>query len=312
MSGLDLQGLKTEVERLNKEPGVGGNDFLDNFVKFPEQGGVVVIRLLPPALPGMFNRKASSFYQSTRIHRVNGKSIHCLKTLEGTKWDGDCPICDYYNWLWKESERKDPTEANRLQAQARAIKPIERYYYNCIVRKEVDEKGEVRENVGPKILSVGKTLHKKILTSILGDPTMQEEPLGDVTHFQTGRDFKIVKTIRKSGGNDYPNYDTSKFLEPSALDPDQARAWMEAIHDLVSLRHVRDSEELKVELKKHLGIIPDTEGTSFDPSEYQVSSGGGVNVQSVSESASEASAAAAATVEGVDDDDFLEKLRTIG
>ena len=196
MTGLDILGLKGENARLKEGNQSVGNDWLENFVKFPEGAGVTVVRLLGPAAPGLFNRKSSPFFQSTRIHRVNGKSLHCLKTLEGSKFAGECPLCLYYNWLWKESESKGPEEAAKLQAQARAIKPIERYYYNCIVRKEVDEKtGEVRTDVGPKILSVGKTLHKMIISAIVGNEEMQEPALGDVTDFKTGRDFKIIKTM---------------------------------------------------------------------------------------------------------------------
>jgi hypothetical protein len=315
MTGLDLQGLKNESLRLNKEPG-GGNDFLENFVKFPEQGGVVLVRLLGPAMPGMFNRKSSPFFQATRIHRVNGKSLHCLKSLEGDKWEGECPICRYYNWLWKESESKDPTEAARLQAAARAIKPIERYYYNVIVRKEVDEKtGEVRENVGPKILSVGKTLHKRIIAAIVGDENMQEPALGDVTDFKTGRDFKIIKTIRPSGKESYPNYDSSKFMDPSAVDPDQGKLWMENVHDLPALRHTLEADEARIELKKHLGIIPSEEGSGgFDPSEYQVPTSGVTVQQELAPEVSNAAveAVTAAGGEGLDDDDFINKLREIG
>ncbi|RDJ35357.1 MAG: hypothetical protein DWQ19_11115 [Crenarchaeota archaeon] len=315
---LDIQGLMEDAERLSKEN--NSSDFLENFVKFPSDGGVVVVRLLGPASPGMFDNKTNPFYQSTRIHRVNGKSLHCLKTLNNNKWEGDCPICLYYNWLWKESETKDPAEAEKLQNQARAIKPIERYYFNCIVRKEVDEKtNEVRENVGPKILSIGKTLLKKIITGIVGDKEMEEPALGDVTDFKTGRDFKIIKTIRQSHGRSFPNYDQSKFLEPSPVDPDLAKKCMENLHNLVTLRHPPETEEAKLELKKHLGLIPDTEGTSFDPTEFQTDTSTSVSVEKdvpsekteapVSESKVESSTA---VEELEDDDDFINKLREIG
>jgi hypothetical protein len=271
MTGLDILGLQGEADRLKEGNTFAGNDWLENFVKMPEGAGVVVVRLLGPALPGMFNRQANPFYQSTRIHRVNGKSIHCLKELNKDKFEGDCPICLYYNWLWKESEGKGQEEALKLQNQARSIKPIERYYYNCIVRKEVDDKtNEVRTDVGPKILSIGKTLHKMIISGIVGNKEMQEPALGDVTSFLTGRDFKIMKSIRPSGTEKYPNYDQSKFMEPSAVDPDLGKAWMEKVHDLVALRIIHEPDYLKTELKKHLGLIPnDNVGGSFDPREFQ-------------------------------------------
>jgi len=320
---LNLAELQGEAARLKEGNSGGGNDFLANFVKFPEGNGVVVVRLLGPAATGLFGREKSPFYQATRIHRVNGKSIHCLKSLSGSKWDGECPICRYYNWLWQESEKKGPEEAAQLQARARAIKPIERYYYNCIVRKEVDEQtGEVRENVGPKILSVGKTLHKMIVRAIVGDETLQEPALGDVTDVKVGRDFKIIKTMRQSGKDAFPNYDTSKFLDPSALGtPDQAKLWLGNVHDLVALRMIREADELKVELKKHLGLIPNDEGGSgFDPTEFQAHADDVPAVTVRTEPRVEAPkndvvAAAAASEDGseaVMDDEFFNTLRNMG
>ena len=316
MSGLDILGLQGENNRLKEGNTFAGNDFLENFVKFPEGAGVTVVRLLGPAAPGLFNRKASPFFQATRIHRVNGKSIHCLKTLDGGQFTGECPICRYYNWLWKESESKGPEEMAKMQAQARAIKPIERYYYNCIVRKEIDDKtGEVRTDVGPKILSVGKTLHKMIIRGIVGNEELDEKPLGDVTDLVSGRDFKIIKTMRASGKENYPNYDTSKFMDASPLDPDKARVWLETLHDLVALRTVREAEELKTELKKHLGLIPNENGGSdFDPTEFQVHSSNEAPVVTMKEERVEAPKSevekAAAGVDSVDDD-FFKTIRDL-
>lgn len=316
---LDIAELRGESSRLAETNAGGGNDFLKNFVKFPEGNGVIVLRLLGPATGGMFGRPKSPFYQATRIHRVNNKSIHCLKTLEGSKWNGECPICRYYNWLWQESEKKSPEEAAKMQAQARAIKPIERYYYNCIVRKEVGENGEVHENVGPKILSIGKTLHKMIIRAIVGSEELQEPALGDVTDLKLGRDFKIIKTMRQSGKDSFPNYDTSKFLDPSPLGtPEQVKTWLESVHDLVALRTLRDAEELKIDLKKHLGLIPNDNDSGFDPTEFMMGSADEEPVVVHTEtkaSAPKVEAKVDAVVDGsesVVDDEFFNTLKNLG
>lgn len=318
---LDLGALQEESSRLKDTATGGGSDWMENFVKFPEGNGVTVVRLLGPAASGMFGRNKSPFYQVSRIHRVNGKSLHCPKNLDGKRWVGDCPICQYYNYLWQESEKKGAEEAAKMQAQARAIKPIDRYYYNCIVRRETLENGEVRENVGPKILSVGKTLHQMILRGILGDENLDEKGYGDVTDVKAGRDFKIIKTMRQSGKESYPNYDTSKFMDPSPLGtPDQVATWLQAVHDLASLRTLKDMDELKLELKKHLGLAPvDDTGSGFDPREYQVSVTADeptVRVNKVSEPPkSEVEKAAAGTSEGsesVVDEEFFNTLRNLG
>jgi hypothetical protein len=182
---------------------------------------------------------------------------------------GKNPIGDYLRYIWKKSEESAPDEAKRLQDLYRNLKPIERYYYNCIVRREEDENGVIQENVGPKILSVGKTLHEKILTGICGDPEIGEEPLGDVTDHKVGRDFKIVKKIVKSGDQSYPKYEGSKFLDSSPLGtPEQIEKWTKDMHDLSALRIIKPVEVLEHELKCHLGLVTDSE-TEFNASEYE-------------------------------------------
>ena len=225
MSGLDLNQLQEEQQRLKDQAGRG--NFLENFVKMPEGKGTVTLRLLPPAPAGVFGRDKNPFYQWTRVHRVNNKSLHDPRESVNGRWVGENPIGEYLKWLWKESEKKAPDEQDRMRALYRQIKPIERYYYNCIVRREEGEDGVIRENVGPKILSVGKTLHQLILKGICGDEEMGEAPLGDVTDLKTGRDFKIIKNIVKSGGDSYTKYDSSKFMDTSTLGtPEEIEVWM--------------------------------------------------------------------------------------
>ena len=94
----------------------------------------------------------------------------------------------------------------------------------------------MEKDVGPKILSIGKQLHARIIRAILGDPALDEPELGDVTDPGMGRDLKIIKRLRKSGTEAYPNYDESKFMNPSVLGTDkQITGWREALHDLQSL-----------------------------------------------------------------------------
>lgn len=267
---INMAELVEENDRLDAQGGV--NDFLENFVRMPEKDGFVTVRLLPPS-------KGKKFYCATRTHRINNRSIHCPRVLVTNKTGGKswcdedpknpCVICKYYNELWKESERKEGKASEELKNQARAIKPIERYYYNCLVRMQTNKAGETEKNVGPKILSIGKTLHQRIVRAILGDVANDEKPLGDVTDIKNGRDFKIIKKLRGVGRDAYPNYDDSKFLEPSPLgEKDQVELWMSNLHELATLRVLKPTDEMKIELKKHLGLIQD-EATSFDLSEFQ-------------------------------------------
>lgn len=271
---LDIGALNAEYKETKSE-GTGSGNFLENFVKMPEGKGSVVLRILPPAPDGMFGNKKNPFFQATRIHKVNGKSLHDPREKVNGKWVGENPIGDYLKWLWKESEQAAPDEQKRMQTLYRELKPIERYYYNVIVRAETDESGNVLKDVGPKILSVGKTVHEAILRGICGDKEMNQPALGDVTDFKAGRDFKLVKTIRKSGDMTYPNYESSHFLDESpAGEPDDCKKWMENLHDLSSLRVLKSSEELEHELMVHLGLKQES-SSNFDPSKY--SSTGVVN-----------------------------------
>jgi len=308
--GLDIGSLQNDYKTLKAAEGSGGS-FLENFVRMPEGKGSVQMRLLPPAPKGAFAREESPFYLVTALHRVNGKSLHDIREYVGGKWVGKNPICEYMRHLWKESDQSAPAEAEQKRTLYRQIKPIERYYYNVIVREERSEDGTVKTNVGPKILSVGKTVHEIILRGILGDKEMNQPRLGDVTDFKAGYDFKLIKTIRKSGDQSFPNYEGSHFLEESpAGNPDDCKRWMEGLHDLKALRILKSYEELEHELLVHLGLKQENAG-GFDPSKYS-----GKPAPSETKVQTQVPVAAAVTTSDSDDsdadEDFLEELRKIG
>jgi hypothetical protein len=310
---LDLSSLKKEASRLTEGAGFG-----KNFVKMPQGKGVLVVRFLSvPEQP---------FFMRTRTHSVNGRSLHCPRELQDDGfWRGPCPICEYYSLLWKNSKSKSPEEAKKMQEQARAIRPVERYYYNVIVRKEVDsETGETRENVGPLILSVGKTLHEMIITEITGDEATETEGLGDVTDIVNGRDYKIVKGIKKSPDGEFPEYPKSKFMEPSPLGtPEQIEEWHKNVHNLSDLRKLLNYDELLKQMRIHFGLEKD-ESVGFDPTEFQKGSATttqGVDVSSdadededeapTKESKETADVNSLDVDESLVDDDFIKDLEGI-
>lgn len=259
---LDMAEVATEAERVNAEPGATNDNFLDKFVKLPERDGFVLMRILP-------RKRGQKLYCATRTHRLTnpsdpqrrGKSLHCPKELvmtdRGPRWQGECIICKYYSDLWQKSEKLSGKAQEDLQAKAREIKPVERYYYNVIVRQEKDKDGTVLKNVGPKIYSCGKTVHAMIMRAIVGDQSAGFKPLGDITHPTNGRDFRLVKKVVKGGnGAEYPNYDKSVFDDPSPLgEMDQMEEWINSLHDLSALRTLKDEATLKHELKVHLGLV---------------------------------------------------------
>jgi hypothetical protein len=309
---LNMAEVAEEIDRLENQ-GNTNTDFLSNFVRMPEKEGYVIIRLLPPA-------KGKKFYCATRTHRLNKNNVHCpreLNSINGVKrWlDVDqknpCPICKYYNQLYRDADETTGEESNRLVESARKIKPIERYYYNCTVRHQVNDKGEVEENIGPKILSIGKTLHEKILRNILGDAKLKKKGLGDVSDVKLGRDFQIVKKIKKGKDGSYPQYDDSEFLDPAVLgDPAQVELWLNGLHDLGSLRKLKPVSEMKIALKKYLGLIPDEE-TNFDINEFRPSSVTASIADQVQQERERVEVATASPNESLTETDFLKELRKV-
>lgn len=269
MSNVDLAEMAFESKRITAEK-EGGQGLFDNFVPMPKGNGHITLRLMPP-MPG-----CKVPFQATRIHKVNGKSVHCLRELDRKtgRWMGDCPICTHYSHLWKESEKPGITkeEAKDLQDQARALKPYERYYYNAMIRSLFNDKTQaVEKNVGPRIFSAGKDIHSKIVRAFVGDKELDEKELGDITDVKgiEGRDLKVVVEMRQGDKSAYANYSGSKFLDPSPLGtPTEVAKWLGEMHDLSQLRVLKSKEELKHLLRCHFGVETDTGATDYDPSEY--------------------------------------------
>lgn len=247
---FNLDDYRGDFNRLeNKE------DNSKKFLKLPKEAGFLIVRFLPPP-PG------ERLYCPTRLHYLNGRAFHCTRSLQNGKWRGECPICDEYNGLYDLSKRaKTEDEKNAYIQRARSIKPIERNYWNVIVRKWYDkEKQETLVNVGPLVIPMGKTLQQKALRGIFGDEQMGEPPLGNVAHPLKGRDFKIAITIKKSGNETFPDYGESKFLEPSPLGTEeQIEAWLKGLHSLRALREdeLKSFDELQHQIDIFNGKVSD-------------------------------------------------------
>lgn len=247
---INMEQMGLEAAALNKE-----TTAMDNFVKMPEKEGYVLLRLLP-ALKGKWH------FCSTRIHRLgeypNSKTFHCLrqrvKTPKGFMWlnpsnnpKDDCPICQKYGELWKIANNQHGDEQIRTQNTARGIKPIERFYWNTIVRQQLNSKTNTMDtNVGPKVFSCGKTLQTIIVDSINGNQITGLRRLGNVLHPSEGRDFRLVKKIKKgNAGFEYPDYAQSSFEDVSPLGTDEEiKGWLANLHDLDSYRVLLPREEI--------------------------------------------------------------------
>lgn len=266
---LNLDEYQEEGKRLNTKNS-NENAFMDMYVPMPEvkagQKGLVTVRILPP-------RRGEKLYVATRLHSINGRKYHCPKPLMNGKWDRNtnCPVCNYYSSLWSTIEKLEKSGqldlAKAKKDEARAIKPIERYYYNAIVREMIDSKGVKQVNVGPRILSVGKILHQMIVRAIVGDEV--SAAIGDVTHPVRGFDFTIIKELQVSGGEEFPSYNRSTFArDPSPLGtPEEIQKWAATLHDLKSLRSLKAISDLENEIAIHRGLIPDKKD-SFNVEEF--------------------------------------------
>ena len=174
--------------------------------------------------------------------------------------------------LWRDSEKLSGDEQVKLQNQARDIKPVERYYFNVIVRQETDPRtNETKQNVGPKVYSAPKVIYEKILRAMKGDDMAGEAPLGDITNPKTGRDFRVVKkTVRVGNGPEYPNYDASKFEEISPVGTvKEFESWLDSLHDLNSLRVLKTQEELKQAIRVHTGMASGQDEQDDDLAEFR-------------------------------------------
>jgi hypothetical protein len=268
--GFNLSQMQNEFSKINSEGGGSSSDYLQKYVLLPEKNGYVMIRLLPGG-------KGKKPFCATRIHTLTnpstGKKIsyHCTRNQsENNTWVGDCIICRYYQDLWRKSDSLSGSEQEKCQNQAREIKPVERYYFNCIVRSERTKDGDVLTNVGPKIYSCGKQVYSKILRACVGDEDAGVPGLGDVTHPTNGRDFRIVKKIVKSGAREYPSYDDSRFEDISpAGTSEEFASWLKNLHDLESLRSLKTQDELKHALRVHLGMVKEDASIEDELAEFR-------------------------------------------
>ncbi|CAE7860241.1 unnamed protein product [Symbiodinium microadriaticum] len=307
---INLDEMQKEHERVNSDGNQGS--FLDQFVPMPDppQGkkASITLRLLPPT-------KGGRLFQYTRYQKVNGRKVHCPRPLTSdNKWDKSVPnpLGDYYSALWRRADKVKAEEGEsdaykELVAEARSIKPVERYYYNAIIR-EITIDGTKQTNVGPRVLSVGKTLHGKILSALFGDEGDPSSKLGDVTNLKSGFDFVI--RVKKDG--DFPKYDDSSFARETspAGTPEEIAEWAKNLHDLTKFRVILPLERLEKELAIHRGHLPDeVEGFDIDGFDAKYASNGSSDTPAEtsdtsvsSETVTEASADdVPGVVEGADD-----------
>lgn len=190
-----VASLSKELEKLNK----GGESFKDdrfwNITRDKSGNGYAVVRFLPP-VEGEDVPWVRVFSHGFKGPGGEWYIENCPTTL-GLK----CPVCEANSQLWNSGVESD-------KEIARARKRKLRYISNVLVISDPANK----ENEGKVFLfNYGKKIFDKITESMT--PQYEgEEPINPFD-FWSGRNFKIkVKTVA-----DYPNYDSSEFVSPTAL-----------------------------------------------------------------------------------------------
>ena len=193
-------------------------------VEYPQKRASTTVRILPS------KNYDSKFYQAARLHCMNGKIVHCRKTDSSDKTL--CPVCEHHKYLWDRAEILPYEQSGELQRKARFIKPVDRFYYNAIVR-------EPRGNSAVKILSVGETIHKKIIKGYIeGFRAFDTEE---------GHDFHIIKEKNQTP---FPDYESSSFDRESS----PVGAYEGEPYDLTEFKKHPTMEELENEVKKFAGF----------------------------------------------------------
>lgn len=228
-----------------------------------EDGGFQ-IRICPPMRQfGQPTAKPAKFCLRTCNHQVGKQTFQCHKEVVDGKWQGECAICNQYNKFWKDHFDADGLlfsassskpkyfvgDEEDFRRELKAIKPVERYYFNIIVRGE-EERGVLK-------WSCGKTIYAKILEGIVGNESNPNViALGDITNPKTGHDFYVRRVMKGSASVQFPDYSTSQFLPSTPMGtPEQMQLWSTQLHDLHALRKLSSVESMMSALEEVFGYL---------------------------------------------------------
>jgi hypothetical protein len=222
------------------------NWFIPDVPRDLKEESTFTVRLLGGSPPNI------SFFQASRLHCISiepnklesakQKFYHCHKSLRDGQWVGDCILCKHYNDF---SENGKPRffagSTEDFKAELAKLKPIEKYFYNIIVRGQEDD--------GPKKWTAGRMLHHLIISTIAKG--------NNVLHLLNGQDLKVKVDWagEEESGKLFPRY-SGEFQEKSKLGTqEQISEWMENRHDLKSCRVIVPDNELLMVLEMSFGDL---------------------------------------------------------
>lgn len=161
------------------------------------------IRFLPSSAKDS-EKLVPTFFIQYYFHAINNNGQFMYEECP-TSIGEKCPICEYNYKNWKNYTTRDEKSRSRKQ----------KFISNIYVVKDIENPDR---NNKVYLYRFGKTVYDKIMGQIRpkSDQIETKEPY-DIVNIMTGKDFIIrVKTLKTAEAT-YPNYDDSKFAEPSSL-----------------------------------------------------------------------------------------------
>lgn len=177
----DLSNLRSPISDLKPTT--------DDWYKITE--GPHQVRFLPQSKfnPYVFITRRQHYVNG---HGVGGEPIPCRKKLVNGSWVGNCPMCDHHAEI--SNFYGNYKIIDMYKAEARAIKPVQRYYYNVLAALPDGTKTL-------KLLSLSALVHDEIFNES-GSKNNYEH----LTDLRNGRDVIIKKETRAFGNGGYPQF----------------------------------------------------------------------------------------------------------
>ena len=204
-----------------------------------------IVRLIPNV-----NNPEKTFFKYFQHGWNNTSDGQYVSAICPSTYEEECPICSERFRLWNKGDESSKELSKNLARK-------ERYYANVYV---VDDPENPENNGTVKIFGYGRQIAKII------DEAMNGDDAGDIGHrmFDFSKEGCNLRIKVEKNKANYPNYDRSKFLPPSAL-PVTLDDVASQIHDFDDLINRTPTEELKRMVESGLyGITPQASSNDAD------------------------------------------------
>ena len=216
---MDLNEIKSRLERLNNPGGSKSSDFKTNFWR-PPVGEKSVVRIVPYA-----HNKDFPFSELYFYFGIGKPRMIALSNFSETD-----PILEFATTLKKSGDSENFELAKKLYPKLRVFAPV-------LVRGEEDK--------GVRFYEFGKMVYQELLG------VMADEDYGDITDIQKGRDITVEVIPAAETGKMFNT--TTIRVKPNQTplvgDATKAEGLLENQKELVSLFKKYTFDEMKDELQ---------------------------------------------------------------